>query len=248
MAKVYIRFYEELNDFLTDGKKRKTRFGHEVPGSPSVKDTIESLGVPHTEVDLIMVNDKSVDFSYNIKDGDDISIYPVFESFEISGIQHLRPHPLREPRFILDVHLGSLAKYMRLAGFDSLYRNDLTDEEIVSISLKEKRTILTKSRELLKRSGVTHGYWIRNTDVREQLKEVIQRFQLERFILPFTLCLECNSRLAETGKEEVEKELPPKVKLYHNEFKRCPGCGKIYWKGTHYEKMHRFIEKLKNSL
>jgi uncharacterized protein len=247
MAKLNIRFYEELNDFLPEDKK-KIRFEHEVFGTPSIKDVIESLSVPHIEVDLILVNGQSVSFTYKINDMDDISVYPVFESFEISGVQHLRLAPLRDPKFILDVQLGSLAKYMRMAGLDSFYRNDLTAGEIVSISLNEKRTILTKDRDILKRKDVTHGFWIRDNNPEEQLKSVISRFHLEQLIAPFTLCLKCNGKIVEVNKEEIKSEIPQKVKLYHNEFKRCSFCGQIYWKGTHYEKMHSFIDKLKNSL
>jgi uncharacterized protein len=247
MTRLYIRFYEELNDFLPM-EKRKNKFVYDIFGSPSVKDVIESLGVPHTEVDLILVNGKSIDFSYNVQDEDDISVYPVFETLDITDVQHLRPKPLRDPKYILDVHLGSLARYMRLAGFDTLYRNDLDDEQIVSISLKEKRSILTRNRQILKRNDVTHAYWIRSTEVKEQLKEIINRFHLKKLINPFTLCLECNSPISDVRKEEVEEKIPPKVKLYHNEFKKCVNCGKIYWKGTHYEKMHSFIDKLTKSL
>ena len=143
--KINIRFYEELNDFLPE-EKRKIRFVHHYIDRTSVKDLIESLGVPHAEVDLILVNGKSVGFDYLINDEDDISVYPVFESFDITDIQHLRPKPLREPKFICDVHLGKLARYLRMMGFDVYYYNDLTDEKIVSVSLKEKRAILTKDR------------------------------------------------------------------------------------------------------
>jgi uncharacterized protein len=247
MKNVSLRFYEELNDFLP-GEKRKIRFNHEFSGSPSVKDLIESLGVPHTEIDMILVNSRSVDFTYNIKDGDDISVYPVFETFEITDIQHLRPSPLRDPKFILDVHLGSLTRYMRMAGFDALYGNDLMDDEIVKISTTDRRTILTKDRNLLKRNEVTHGYWIRNVDLEEQLKEVIRRFNLEQRFNPFSRCIECNNLIEKVNKDDIEDEIPPKVRQYHKDFKKCRACGRIYWKGSHYEKMHSFIDKLKNSL
>ena len=123
MHKATFRFYEELNDFLPK-EKRKKRFEHNFIDRASVKDVIESFGVPHTEVDLIIVNGESKNFSYIINDGDDISVYPVFESIDISNLQKLRPEPLREPKFILDVHLGTLARYLRMLGFDTNYRND----------------------------------------------------------------------------------------------------------------------------
>src|SRR3972149_748976 len=138
MKTAYFRFYEELNDFLPP-EKRKIKFEHPFFCRASVKDIIESLGVPHTEIDLILVNGKSVDFSYIINDKDEISVYPVFESFDISEVQHLRAKPLREPKFVLDVHLGALAKYLRMTGFDTVYHNNFEDVEIIKVSLSQKR-------------------------------------------------------------------------------------------------------------
>ncbi|MDR3626548.1 MAG: Mut7-C RNAse domain-containing protein, partial [Ignavibacteriaceae bacterium] len=194
MKTASVRFYEELNDFLPECK-RKTRFGHIFCGRPSVKDFIESIGVPHTEIDMILVNGNSVNFTYIVNDCDDISVYPVFESFDITGIQHLRAEPLRNPKFVLDVHLGTLAKYMRLLGFDTLYQNNFTDEEIIVISLNEGRTILTRDRGILKRNIVQRGYFVRGTNPKEQTKEVINRFNLYRLVKSFSRCLVCNSPL-----------------------------------------------------
>ena len=161
MKTAYFRFYEELNDFLP-AEKRKIKFEHSFVDRTTIKDMIESLGVPHIEIDLILVNGKSANFSYLVKDKDEISVYPVFESLDISDVQHLRPNPLREPKFVLDVHLGKLARYMRMFGFDTAYKNNFADDDLIKISLNEKRTILTKDKEILKRNDVTHGYWVRN--------------------------------------------------------------------------------------
>ena len=155
MRNVYIRFYEELNDFLPVDK-RKIRFPHSFIGRVSVKDLIESFGVPHTEIDLILINTESVGFNYIVNDEDDISVYPVFESFDIKEVQHLRPRPLREPKFILDVQLGLLTKYMRMLGIDSSYKNSYIKNEIINFSINERRAILTKDRNLLKRNEVLH--------------------------------------------------------------------------------------------
>ena len=245
MKKVYFRFYEELNDFLPE-EKRKTRFTHNYIDRASVKDVIESLGVPHTEVDLILVNGKSVGFDYLINDGDDISVYPVFESLDITNVQHLRPKPLRVPKFIADVHLGKLMRYLRMMGFDVLYKNDFDDNEIVNLSLKETRAILTRDRGILKRSEVTHGYWIRSIKVKEQVIEVIKRFDLKNIIKEFSRCIECNSMLKPISKNEIIDALPPKVSKSKAEFSHCPACKKNYWKGTHYQKMLSFIQSVKD--
>lgn len=245
MHKVYLRFYEELNDFLPEAKRKK-RFTHNYIDRTSVKDLIESLGVPHTEVDMILVNGKSESFRYLINDGDDISVYPVFESFDISEVQHLRPKPLRKPKFVADVHLGRLARYLRMIGLDVVYKNNFDDDEIVSISIKEKRAILTKDRGILKRNDVTHGYWVRSIKVEEQVKEILNRFSLHKEIKEFSRCVECNELLKPVKKELIISRLPHKVAKKQVEFYGCPSCKKIYWKGTHHQKMMDFIKSIKD--
>jgi uncharacterized protein with PIN domain len=243
MKTAFFLFYEELNDFLPAAKKKR-RFEHSFTGSPSVKDMIESIGVPHVEIDLILISGKSIGFNYHVKNKDDISVFPVFETFDISDIQHLRAKPLPEPKFVLDVHLGKLAKYMRMLGFDTLYETNYTDEQIVEIASKEKRTILTKDLGILKRNGVTHGYWVRSKNSEEQVKEIIERFDLRNEIKELTRCLECNGLLQKVEKEKVLNRLPEKVKQYQEEFFRCSNCDKIYWKGSHHSEMLKLIPKL----
>jgi uncharacterized protein with PIN domain len=245
MHKVHFRFYEELNDFLPEPKKKK-RFEHSYIDRASVKDMIEAIGVPHNEIDLILVNGKSVNFKYIINDGDDVSVYPVFESLDISDVQHLRPKPLREPRFVVDEHLGKLAKYLRMLGFDVYYKNHYNRDELVEVSLKERRTILTKDKGILKRSEVTHGYFVRNVDVVNQTKEIIKRFDLQKAINEFTRCLECNGLLGPEKKEIIIDQIPPKVAEWQDTFFKCSTCNKIYWQGTHHQKMNSFIQSIKN--
>lgn len=236
LKNVYLRFYEELNDFLPTAKK-KTRFECVFIDRTSVKDLIESAGVPHTEVDMILVNGKSVSFDYLINDKDDISVYPVFESFDIDNVQHLRPKALRNPKFICDVHLGKLAKYLRMLGVDTDYYNVISDVDIVKISLNERRTILTRHSGLLKIKVVTHGYYIRNTNPIKQAGEVISRFQLEKSLKYFSRCLKCNSLISPIDKEFILDSIPKKVKESQSEYFICKNCEKIFWKGTHYLNM-----------
>jgi len=207
-----------------------------------VKDAIQAVGVPHTEVDLVLVNGESVGFEYPLKDGDDVAVYPVFESFDIGPVTRLRPEPLRKTKFILDVHLGKLATILRLLGFDTYYRNDLDDPEIVDIAESEHRIVLTRDLGILKQNRVTHGYWVRSSNPEKQAVEIITRFQLENNIKPFTRCARCNGVLNPTPKEEIQHQLPPKTKTYYTEFYVCSGCGQIYWRGTHYPKL---LEKMK---
>jgi uncharacterized protein with PIN domain len=235
------RFYEELNDFLPEGK-RKTTFSVFFKGNPAVKDTIESTGVPHTEIDLILVNSKSVDFSYLLKNGDRVSVYPVFESLDISSAAHLRAKPLRRTKFILDVHLGKLANYLRMLGFDTLYKNNYHDRQIVSTAGAEKRIILTRDVGMLKIKEVTHGYWIRSQDPKKQLEEVVSRFDLKSSIKPFHRCMTCNGIIKKVDKESIRDDLEEMTKKYYSDFYRCGSCGKIYWRGSHYQKMINLIE------
>ncbi|MFC1693762.1 Mut7-C RNAse domain-containing protein [Candidatus Latescibacterota bacterium] len=245
--KATFRFYEELNDFLPVNKK-KTAFSYEFTGKPSVKDAIESIGIPHIEVDLILVNSESVTFSYHLKDGDMLSIYPVFESLDISNATHLRKKPLREPKFILDVHLGRLSKYLRMLGFDTLYESNYDDSTIIKTAREQKQTILTRDVVLLKNNEVTHGYWIRSQNSFDQAIEVIIYFDLFSSIKPFSRCILCNGIIQSITKESVLHLLKPNTQHYYDEFFQCMSCKKVYWKGSHYERMERLIEKLKITL
>ncbi|MEG8946662.1 Mut7-C RNAse domain-containing protein [Rosettibacter firmus] len=247
MKTIFLRFYEELNDFLP-AEKRKRLFEHKFWGQPSIKDVIESLGVPHTEVDLILVNGESVSFNYLVKDNDHISVYPEFETFDISNLQKLRKTSLRKPKFICDVHLGKLARNLRMFGFDVYYENNLNDEKIVEISLKEKRTILTRDLGILKRSNVIRGYFVRSENPQEQIIEIINRFHLTNQIKPFTLCLECGSKLKRISKKEIIHLIPEKVKKTQNRYFICTQCKKIYWRGIHFEKMNATVKKIKSLL
>lgn len=205
---------------------------------------MESIGVPHTEIDLIIANGNSVGFDYNICEGDFISVYPVFESIDISPVIRLRPEPLRNTAFILDVHIGKLARLLRMAGFDALYRNNFEDSEIISTALSEKRIILTKDRGILKNRSVTHGYWVRENEPVKQFHEIIKRFDLINQVKPFSRCIECNMCIERIDKEKVLYRLKPRTAKYFEEFYYCAGCDRVYWKGSHYNQMKKKIEKI----
>ena len=247
MANAWFRFYEELNDFLPSSKK-KVSFNYSFTGNTAVKDAIEAIGIPHVEVDLILANSRPVDFSYKLKDEDQISVYPVFESLDISGIAKHRIKPLRITRFINDVHLGRLAKNLRLCGFDTFFDKDLSDKEIIEISLYEKRIILTRDKGLLRNKEVTHGYWIRSTNPDEQIREVIKRFDLKKNMNPFSRCLECNGILKTIEGSEIASRLLPRTLQFYDEFRICPGCDRIYWNGSHFERMQKRINNLISDL
>ncbi len=246
MSHVELRFYAELNDFLRDARKQ-TRFRIELNRRTSVKDLIESLGVPHTEVEVILANGKSVDFSYIVREKDDLSIYPMFESVDVTPVLKLRDEPLRHTRFVLDCHLGRLARYLRQFGFDTLYRNDYSDDELAHTSATEQRILLTRDRSLLKRSIITHGYFIREFDPRKQLDEVIKRFDLKNQIVPFGRCTRCNGTVEAVDKKAIEHRLEPKTRQYFDSFWQCTGCGQIYWEGSHVKHMLKLTAEVLNS-
>lgn len=216
-------------------------FPVELAGHETVKHLIEMLGVPHPEVDLILVNGQSVDFDYLVRGGDRVSVYPVFESVDIRGISKVRPEPLRSPRFVLDNHLGRLAGYLRLLGFDCLYRNDYQDRELAEISARQERILLTRDRGLLKRKIVTRGYLVRSDQPLKQAEEIIRRFDLASSVRPFTRCSRCNGRLISVEKSEVFDQLEPLTKKHYNQFTRCKECGQVYWRGSHFQKLEEKI-------
>jgi hypothetical protein len=241
MEQVQLRFYEELNDFLPP-ERRKITFTHDLTRRTSVKDLIESFGVPHTEVEVILANGRSVDFSYIVQAGDRISVYPVFESLDISPLIRLRDKPLRDPRFVIDANLGQLARYLRLLGFDVIYRNDFTDREVAQIASRERRIVLTRDRALLQHKIITHGYFVRADKPREQVREILLRLDLHGALRPFTRCLRCNGELEDVEKEAVLHQLEPKTRKYYDRFRRCKACGQAYWKGSHFNRMEKLCD------
>ncbi|MBZ5541837.1 MAG: Mut7-C ubiquitin/RNAse domain-containing protein [Acidobacteriia bacterium] len=244
MKQAYVRFYAELNDFLPPVRRRRaTAYSFVVSGS--VKDMIEALGVPHTEVDVILVNGESVDFSCRVQDGDRISVYPAFESIDVAPVIRLKRQPLGEKCFVLDTHLGRLAAYLRMLGFDTVYRNDCQDEELAQIASREGRILLTRDQGLLKRNLVTRGYCVRATLPREQVAEIVERFALARLIVPFQRCVHCNALLQPVRKELVLHRLLPETRQHFEEFYICPACERIYWKGSHYRRMSHLIETIR---
>jgi uncharacterized protein with PIN domain len=236
-----IRFYGSLNDFLPAANRQSTLVCA-FNGSPSVKDFVEALGVPHPEIDLLVVDGQSVDFSYRVRGGDRVAVYPLIRTFDPGETARLRPAPQADPRFVADVHLGRLVAYLRLAGFDVAYRTDYSDEQLVAISASEDRVLLTRDVGALKHAIVLRGYFLRETQPAGQLIEVLRHFDLVTVATPFTRCLRCNSRLHVVAKDRVQHLLPARTREYYREFSRCPTCGRIYWQGSHYSRMKLFIE------
>lgn len=242
MFQLFFRFYGNLNDFLLLDR-RQVEFAHFIKDQASIKDTIEAIGIPHPEISLMIVNGESVGFDYLIQPGDRISVYPRFTTLDVTALSQVQPPPLVQSRFVLDVHLGKLATYLRLLGFDALYRNDYNDEELAQISSQEQRILLTQDRGLLKRSIVTYGYAVRSDHPEEQITEVMERFQLYPLSAPFQRCPRCNGKLICVDKAAIQNQLPDDTRLYYDKFTQCQNCQKIYWEGAHYERIRSLIDR-----
>lgn len=213
-----------------------------------MKDAIESLGVPHTEIDLILVDGVSVGFDRRLRGGERVAVYPEFERFDITPIHRLRPAPLREPRFVADVHLGTLARYLRLLGFDTRYGNALVDDaELAELTSREKRILLTRDVGLLKRKVVERGQWLRSRDPERQVEEVVAALHLQRAIKPFTRCMACNGLLMAVARTDVAGLVPPRAFRRFRAFKQCADCRRVYWRGTHFARLQRLVAKVKAS-
>lgn len=243
LKQINFRCYAELNDFLPVEKRQK-EFKRLFKTPVTVGEVIESLGIPLSEVDLVLVNGSLASREHRLFENDHVSVYPTFETFDISTVKDEGSTPLRVTRFILDAHLGKLAKYLRMLGFDTLYKNDIGDDEIIKIAAKENRIILSRDKLLLKSKLVTHGYYVRSISKHEQLKEVVRKFDLHSQFKSFTRCMTCNSELVPKQKQEVIHQIQLETAQYFNDFYLCPTCKKVYWKGSHFKRMENLIRDI----
>lgn len=231
MPEARFTFYGALNDFLLP-RDRDSQISYSFTNMPAIKDAIEAIGIPHVEVKEISINGHPVGFYHPLQDGDTVEAYP-FATI-----------PLTSAKFILDVHLGKLARLLRLLGFDTLYENKFSEKAIAATAKQQNRIVLTRDVGLLKYKSIEHGYWLRSQEPLEQVKEIVEKFALKDFIHPFTRCMVCNGIIERVAKEKILDQLPPATAAYFNEFYQCQNCKRIYWKGSHYERMMRFIESI----
>jgi uncharacterized protein len=244
---VDVRAYAELNDFLA-ADKRGVTVRRPFRSHQTVKDVLEAMGIPHTEIDLILVNGDPENFAHRPTTGDRIAAYPMFEAFDIGPTAKLRPTPLRDPSFVVDVNLGRLARLLRVLGFDVWWSNDADDQSLAAISLEQQRILLTRDRGLLKRRAITHGLFVHSQQPEQQTLEVIRRLDLSERLQPLTRCVRCNGILAAVSKDEVRDDLEPLTRRYYDDFSRCPDCGRIYWAGSHYARLLGLVERLRGQL
>jgi uncharacterized protein with PIN domain/sulfur carrier protein ThiS len=240
-----IYFHGELNDFLRK-ERRWIPIEVEFNGHETVKHLIEASGVPHPEVEVILINGESVEFGHQPDSGDRIEVYPSMHGVDVPAIICLKPFPLKVFRFVLDSHLGKLATYLRLLGFDTWYQNNYEDTKLAEISHQETRILLTRDRGLLKRTAVRYGYCVREKSPPKQLTEIVDRFDLASIAKPFSRCANCNGVIGTVEKEKILDRLGPKTKRYYNDFRICDTCDQIYWKGSHFDRMEKFFNEVLN--
>jgi uncharacterized protein with PIN domain len=238
-----LRLYAELNDWLPAAKRQRDLV-IPLPAPVDVRTLLTKLGVSPDAVELILVNGVSRSLQDPVRDGDRVSLYPTFEAFDVTPLLQLRDTPLRRIAFAADAHLGRLARYLRLLGFDTLFENDPGDDVLARISAEEGRVLLSRDRALLRRPAVTHGLWVPTVRPREQLRYVLERLDLFRLVRPFTRCTVCNGPLAVADKRTLGDEVPSRVRAVFDDFWRCPNCGRIYWQGSHYERLSYFVDQM----
>ncbi len=227
------RFYGQLNDFLPPSR-RQCDCSYVFSGSPGLRDAIQAQGVPHPEVDLVLVAGVARGFDFHLRGGERVSVYPRFKQFDPGAGVRLGPAPLIPPRFILDVHLGKLCRDLRLLGFDSVYGNDFEDGYIIDRALSEQRIILTRDLGILKQLRVQHGYFVRATDADCQIKELLQAFALAEQCRPLSRCIRCNGELRQVSKSAIETLIAAGTQRSYQQFYQCHRCRQVYWRGAHY--------------
>ena len=239
---VRLDFHGDLTFFL--GRKARVEIiERNLSEKTSVKDVVESCGVPHPEVDLILVDGRPVNFGYALERDTDIDVYPVRFTCTYSEKDRLQVRCIK--RFVADGHLGKLARNLRLLGFDVAYDHQAQDRQLLGVMESENRALLTRDRRLLMHAMVKAAYCPRSQNADEQTNEVIRRFDLFDSIAPFTRCLRCNAPLLKVYKGEVIERLEPLTRIYYEQFWRCTGCGQIYWTGSHFPKLQKRLEKIR---
>jgi len=245
MVTATFRFYDELGDFLPRARRGRD-FATPCARAATVKHMVEALGVPHTEVRLILVNGESSGFERLLAEGDRVAVYPAFATLDVQPLSRVPRLQSGEgqgaPRFVADAHLGGLARLLRMAGFDTLYDNHYGDDEIVAIAAEEDRVVLTRDRELLKRRAVLHGCYLHAIRQAAQFRELFDRLGLAASARPFSLCLHCNLALRAVDKATVLDALPPSVRELHDEFNTCDACRRVFWKGSHHKRMCALLD------
>lgn len=241
---IRLTFHGDLAFFV---RSKLSSIERQLSEKSSVKDIIEACGVPHTEVDLILVEGKAAGFERVLAQDTVVDIYGVdLDSITLFPENRLQVLHIRQ--FVADGHLGKLVRDLRLLGIDVSYARDAEDRQLLKIAVDQRRALLTRDRRLLMHGVLRHGYYLHSQDSLEQTLEVLRRFDLKPALAPFSRCLRCNAAVEPTEKKKVLSQLEPLTKIYYEQFRRCRGCRQIYWSGSHIEKLQRRIEIIRSRL
>ncbi|WP_373187842.1 Mut7-C RNAse domain-containing protein [Halopseudomonas sp.] len=243
MTSATFRFYARLNHFLPS-ERRSQPFTVVCAENATIKHMVEALGVPHTEIALVLANGEAAALDQQVTDGARIAVYPEFASLDISTVTRVRQPAGGVPIFVADAHLGALARLLRMAGFDTLYDNGIDDAEIAKVAYQQGRVLLTRDRDLLKHRAVTHGCYVHSVKPHDQLRELFDRLGLDTHIRPLSRCLNCNVVLQQIARARVLERIPQGVRERHERFWLCEACDQVYWEGTHWQKMRQMLETL----
>jgi uncharacterized protein with PIN domain len=238
-ARVLLAFHGDTLDLLTRVPETDHTIVYPLSRRASIKDILESLGVPHTEVGKIILEGVEQGFEKIAENGEHFEIHSLSPALPPTMATILRPDPLITCcRFLVDINVGRLAGLLRMAGCDAeAIDRDSSSRAIVQKSTGENRILLTRNKDLLKHRDLVYGRLIRSQDPDLQLREIINLYHLKNHLQPFTRCISCNGLLADIKKEDIIDRLLPLTKKYFNCFRICMDCSKIYWHGSHHEKM-----------
>lgn len=232
MATAWFRFHGELHAFLPRARRGES-FPHACARAATLKNAVEALGVPHTEAARLLVNGLPATLDRIVREGDEVEVFPWSEK-DVA-------QPDIERRFVADAHLGGLARFLRMLGFDTIHENALPDAEIRRLAWEERRIVLTRDRELLKCREIHFGCYVHERKPEAQLREMAARYGLAAHAHPFTLCLACNVELEPASEAQVRAYAPPEVLEHYRVFHRCAGCERIYWEGSHFARMRAVL-------
>jgi uncharacterized protein with PIN domain len=244
MATISFTFHGYLKKLLPHDLKEVVSFAHILQRKASIKDVVESLGVPHPVVDLLTVNGQEVGFDYILQDGDTVSVIPLRPPLDPFSPTVLRPVPLTRLGFVVDVNVGRLALLLRMLGFDTVYENNLRDNRLAEIAQQENRILLSRDTTLLRRKIIMHAYLLQSQVPEEQVKEVVELYGLTAQAKPLSRCLPCNGMLIPIAKEKIIERLEPLTKKYYDSFHICKECHKIYWPGSHQQELLNLINRI----
>lgn len=234
---IILYFHGDLSSLLRRQWRDNKRVAIPVERAASIKDVVESFGLPHTEVGRLQVDDVEIDFNHLIARPCRIDIWPVTIPWSVLEPSVLRPEPLPQIHFLVDANVSKLARLLRMAGFDATTNLHLEDDELAVYAKKERRILLSKDRGLLMRRNVVFGRIIRAIEPLAQFKEIINLLALHSQMHPFSRCLLCNCPLKPVAKKQINHLLEPLTRRYYNDFSQCPDCEKLYWPGSHVLKM-----------